>query len=68
MATYSKYGIKWFGLPFIKGLDNNPLREIYKEAHEIIGIIILVVIALHILGALKHKFIDKDDTLKRMSL
>ena len=68
MATYSKYGIKWFGLPFIKGLDNNPLREIYKEAHEIIGIIILAVIALHVLGALKHKFIDKDDTLKRMSL
>jgi cytochrome b561 len=23
---------------------------------------------VHILGALKHKFIDKDDTMKRMSL
>lgn len=68
MATYSKYGIKWFGMPFIKGLDNNPLREIYKEAHEVIGIIILVVIGLHVAGALKHKFIDKDDTLKRISL
>ena len=68
MATYSKYGIKWFGIPFIKGLDNNPLREIYKEAHEVIGIIILVVIGLHVAGALKHKFIDKDDTLKRISL
>ena len=68
MATYSKYGIKWFGIPFIKGLDNNSLREIYKEAHEVIGIIILVVIGLHVAGALKHKFIDKDDTLKRISL
>ena len=68
MATYSKYGIKWFGMPFIKGLDNNPLREIYKEAHEVIGIIILVVIGLHVAGALKHKIIDKDDTLKRISL
>ena len=66
MATYSKYGIKWFGIPFIKGLDNNPMRELFKEVHEIIGIIILLVIIVHIIGALKHKFIDKDDTLKRM--
>ncbi len=68
MATYSKYGIKWFGVPFIKGLDNNPMRELFKEVHEIIGVIILVMVILHIAGALKHKFIDKDDTLKRMSL
>lgn len=68
MATYSKYGIKWFGVPFIKGLDNNPMREVFKEVHEVIGLIILVMIILHIAGALKHKFIDKDDTLKRMSL
>ena len=66
MATYSKYGIKWFGIPFIKGLDNNPMRELFKEVHEIIGLIILLVIIVHIIGALKHKFIDNDDTLKRM--
>ena len=66
MATYSKYGIKWFGIPFIKGLDNNPMRELFKDVHEIIGLIILLVIIVHILGALKHKFIDKDETLKRM--
>ncbi|MGZ8257772.1 MAG: cytochrome b [Methylotenera sp.] len=68
MATYSKYGIKWFGMPFIKGLDNNPMREVFQDVHEVLGIIILVVIAVHIAGALKHKFIDKDETLKRMSL
>ena len=68
MATYSKYGIKWFGTPLVQGLDNNPMREIFKEAHEVIGILILVAIGLHILGAIKHKLIDKDDTLKRMSM
>ncbi len=66
MATYSKYGIKWFGAEFIKGLDNTPMRELFKEVHEIIGVIILLVLILHIVGALKHKFIDKDNTLKRM--
>jgi cytochrome b561 len=30
--------------------------------------VFLVVIGLHIAGALKHKFIDKDGTMKRMSL
>lgn len=66
MAVASKYGVKWFGLEFIGGLDNTPLREVFKEAHEIIGVVILLMIILHILGALKHKFIDKDETLDRM--
>lgn len=68
MATYSKYGIKWFGYPLIKGLDNNAARESFKEIHEMIGIVILVMLILHIAGALKHHFVDKDDTLKRMTL
>ena len=68
MAVSSKYGVKWFGLPFIKGLDNKNLRDIFKETHEIVAVLILVMLVLHIGGALKHKFIDKDDTLKRMSL
>ena len=68
MAMYSKYGIKWFGMNFIKGLDNNPMRELYKNIHEIVGLILLAFVVIHILGALKHKLIDKDDTLKRMSL
>lgn len=67
-AVSSKYGVHWFGLPFMKGLDNDNLRDIFKDAHEIIAIIILLALILHITGALKHKWIDKDDTLKRMSL
>lgn len=68
MAVSSKYGVKWFGLPFIKGLDNESLRDIFKETHEVVAVLILVMLILHIGGALKHKLIDKDDTLKRMSL
>lgn len=68
MATYSKFGVKWFGVALIQGLDNKEWRELFKEVHEVIGAIILLVIILHIAGALKHKFLDKDDTLKRMSL
>jgi cytochrome b561 len=68
MGLYSKYGVKWFGLDFLPGLDNKGIREIFEETHEIVGIILLILVALHVVGALKHKIIDKDDTLKRMSL
>ena len=68
MASYSKYGVKWFGMSLISGHGDDAMRKIYEQAHEIIGIVLLVVVALHILGALKHKFIDKDETMKRMSL
>lgn len=68
MAMSSKYGVKWFGLEFLPGLDNPDLRDAFKEVHEIIGVVILLVVIVHILGALKHKFIDRDTTMQRMSL
>jgi cytochrome b561 len=68
MAINSKYGVKWFGLDFIAGLDNKAGRELFKEVHEVVGAVLLIIVIVHILGALKHKFIDKDDTMKRMSL
>lgn len=67
-AVYSKYGVKWFGLDFIPGLDDKDARAIFHEAHEIIGMLLALLILVHILGALKHKFLDKDETLSRMSL
>jgi cytochrome b561 len=68
MAVSSKYGVKWFGIDFIGGLDNKGMRELFKEVHEVVGVVILLVLILHILGALKHKFVDKDTTMDRMSL
>jgi cytochrome b561 len=68
MAMYGKYGVKWFGLNFIAGTDNKPVRDFFEGAHEAIGIVLLVAVAIHVAGALKHKIIDKDETSKRMSL
>jgi cytochrome b561 len=66
MSISGKYGVKWFGLDFIAGFENKALREIFHETHEIAGVILLAIVALHIAGALKHKFIDKDETMSRM--
>lgn len=68
MAAASKYGVKWFEIKIIPGLDNAGLRDAFHEVHEITTLILTIVLLLHIAGALKHKFIDKDDTMKRMSL
>lgn len=68
MAVNSKYGIKWFGMDLIAGLDNAAMRDVFKEAHEIIGTILLVLIVLHVAAAIKHKVFDKDDIMKRMSM
>jgi cytochrome b561 len=68
MAVYSKYGINWFGLPLVSGLDNSNVREAFKEVHEIVGVVLMTGIVLHVVAAIKHKVVDKDDVLSRMSL
>ena len=42
------------------------LVEPLQEAHEIAGIVLLVLLGLHVAGALKHHLFDKDATLRRM--
>jgi cytochrome b561 len=68
MAINSKYGLMWFGIPLAAGLDNPDLREAFKEVHEIVGAVLLAGIVLHIAAAIKHKVVDKDEVMSRMSL
>lgn len=64
----SKYGLKWFGITIVEGLANKPVHEASAGAHEVLTFVFLALIVLHLLGALKHKFVDKDGTMKRVSL
>jgi cytochrome b561 len=38
------------------------------EVHEVLVTALIVVVVLHILGAIKHQFIDKDGLMERMML
>jgi cytochrome b561 len=40
--------------------------EVFEEMHEVLGNILLVLVALHALAALKHHFLDRDQVLARM--
>ncbi len=52
------------GVPGIP--QSKPLAETISNIHTILAWVITALLVFHILGALKHQFIDKDFVLKRM--
>jgi cytochrome b561 len=56
---------EWFTLPAtLSGLEQQ--EDIAGRVHLYLAWSVIVVAALHALAALKHHFIDRDVTLKRM--
>jgi len=77
MSGFGGYGIKVFGLELMAmNFDpanpkeilpvNEALSGVGYLIHTNLGNLFIVVISLHLLGALKHHVMDKDRTLKRM--
>ena len=54
-----------FTLPDLIAPDKD-LRELFGEGHELAAWALMGLIALHVMAALKHHFIIKDDTLRKM--
>ena len=46
---------------------NYGFHELIEEVHELSGQLIVPLFLLHLLGALKHRFIDKDNVMQRMT-
>jgi len=58
----------WFGvlpLPNLVGKDK-ALGDALAEVHETLAVLLIVVASVHVLAALKHHLIDRDDVLTRM--
>jgi cytochrome b561 len=75
VSSFSGFGIHLFGFFIVpeyfdaQGQISPPNDLIYnasKVLHNVFACSFVVIITLHVLAALKHHFIDKDDTLKRM--
>ena len=75
MSIGGGHGMAIFGLELVaetmneagKAIPVNEMAaEIGHEIHELLVPVIIIAILLHIVGALKHHFIDKDDTIRRM--
>lgn len=55
----------WFAVPALPwALEQQ--EEIAGKAHETLAFALIGLAVLHVLAALKHHFIDQDDTLRRM--
>ena len=63
-------GIEFFNLfeiPAITQALEEDRADLIGEIHEVLAITLIVFAALHAAAALKHHFIDKDETLRRMT-
>lgn len=61
--------LSWFGLFNWPLLPINGGREVFRSIigiHELVMKGLYVLIALHVVGALKHQFVDRDNVLHRM--
>ena len=68
MSSAANYPVTFFGLfqfPAIVG-PNEGAHETYEDVHEFLFGAIVVIAVVHVLAALYHHFIQKDDTLRRM--
>lgn len=61
--------IPFFRLPFFNGMDDatkDYWHGLLGTIHGVSAKVLLGVLALHVLGALKHQFIDREPELQRM--
>ncbi|MAZ43954.1 MAG: hypothetical protein CMF48_02075 [Legionellales bacterium] len=67
MSTLGGYGVKFFGisLPAFLEVDRD-LAGLWHTAHVWISYVVIGLFALHVIGALFHHFVRKDNVLKRM--
>jgi cytochrome b561 len=68
MSAASNYPVSYFGLFTIPNVvaPDETLKHIMKERHEMLFDILVAVAVVHVVAALKHHFVDRDDVLRRM--
>lgn len=68
-SSASGRAIEWFHLfqwPMLPIDGGRPVSRQMMEIHETVVKGLYVLIALHVIGALKHQFVDRDNVLHRM--
>lgn len=66
-SVFSGYPIKYFGSPLPGwGWKDDGLKEFFSTVHYSAAMSFIALIAIHVLAALKHGFIDRDGVLQRM--
>ena len=68
MSSARGFSVSWFGLFQLPDLvpKSEPLYRAMVTTHGVLAASLAVIVALHVAAALKHHFLLKDDTLRRM--
>ena len=69
MSSAKNYPVSWFGIgPSLPDLvrPNERLFDLLHAVHDTLATALLVIAALHVLAALQHHFVRRDDVLRRM--
>ena len=68
MSSASAYSVSWFNLFQLPDFvaSDPALKDVFKDAHELVGKLLVLVAIIHVIAAVKHALIDKDGVLQRM--
>lgn len=55
-----------FDIPFLPVARTEAGAGLFNEVHEVLAFVTIGLLLLHVAGALKHQFIDRDNELGRM--
>lgn len=69
MSNSWGYGVSFFGLADLPRLfpENKEIAPLAGNWHEWLAFTLIGLVALHVSGALKHRFIDRNDVIYRMT-
>jgi cytochrome b561 len=66
-SSFNRYGTRFWGVPLPQwGWDDATLRGLFFGMHRACAFVLIALIALHVAGALKHQFVERDGLLSRM--
>ena len=68
MSSAKGFQTVWFGvlpIPDLLGRDRE-LGDLLQQVHKLLNLLLMLTLAGHVLAALWHHFVLRDDTLRRM--
>lgn len=66
-SSFSSDGVRFFGMALPQwAWDDKPIRTFFGEVHGLVAMALVVLVALHVLAALKHLLVDRDQVFQRM--
>ena len=68
MSSAKGFQTVWFGvlpIPDLLGRDRE-VGDLLQQVHKLLNLLLMLTLAGHVLAALWHHFVLKDDTLRRM--